>query len=246
MKAAMNAHVDQERHVMFQESADEVQKRLKKLVQGVEETMSNRVDEVFIAMRRDYRSVLGGEEVAQGQVLPKAQRLMRKEVLRIIETVESLFQKVVDGEVEKMRYDEEGVDSLLDNVMDGEGDDMKVDEETTSMNGDQEHEIDGTTDSRSGPQDASRDVVSGSNKSSKSLAAADQKIDAGNVEKRTAASTPVSAESKDEDSNGSENESVKGVDTRGLDDESSEEEYQDPGADSPAESGTGHWDSDDD
>lgn len=132
----MNLHVDQERHVMFQESADEVQKRLKKLVQSVEETMSNRVDEVFIAMRRDYRSVLGGEEVAQGQVLPKAQRLMRKEVLRIIETVESLFQKVVDGEAEKMQDDEEGVDSLLDSVMDGEGDDMKVDEETISVNGD--------------------------------------------------------------------------------------------------------------
>lgn len=95
MKAAMNAHVDQERRVMFQESADEVQNRLEALVRSVEETMSQRTDEVFLAMRGDYRSVLGGSENVDGEVLPKAQRIMRKEVMSIIEGVEKMFKKVI-------------------------------------------------------------------------------------------------------------------------------------------------------
>ena len=97
MKAAMNAHVDQERHVMFQQSADEVQHRLETLVQSVEETMGQRTDEIFIAMRGDYRSVLGGSENVDGEVLPKAQRIMRKEIMRTIEGVEKMFRKGVDS-----------------------------------------------------------------------------------------------------------------------------------------------------
>lgn len=108
MKTAMNAHVDQERHVMFQESADEVRNRLKSLVQDVEETMSNRVDEVFIAMRRDYRSVLGGGDDVQGQVLPKAQRIMRKEVNGVIDGVEEIFKKVMDADADEMERDVSG------------------------------------------------------------------------------------------------------------------------------------------
>lgn len=153
MKAAMNAHVDQECHVMFQESASEVQKRLQHMVRGVEETMSNRVDEVFLAMRRDYRSVLGGGEDAQRQVLPKVQRLMRKEVISIIEGVESIFQKVMDGG--QTGYDEEGEDESR--KMENAGD-----EETHSMNGDEKPEIDGASglESKSDRQDVSHDVGS--------------------------------------------------------------------------------------
>lgn len=108
MKTAMNAHVDQERHVMFQESADEVRNRLKTLVQDVEETMSNRVDEVFIAMRRDYRSVLGGGDDVQGQVLPKAQRIMRKEVSGVIDGVEEIFKNMMDADNVEMEHDVSG------------------------------------------------------------------------------------------------------------------------------------------
>ena len=176
MKAAMNAHVDQERHVMFQESADEVQKRLQMLVRSVEETMSNRVDEVFLAMRRDYRSVLGVGEDVQGQVLPKVQRLMRKEVMGIIEGVENIFTKVMDGEVDEMEYEEEPSDPL---------------------------------------------------------ASADRKDGAELFEEMTAASTPAtefgerdSPTSEVQSRRGSvhaENESVKGVNTEGIDKKDSEE-----------------------
>lgn len=95
----MNAHVDYQRGVMFAESAEAAQKRLEALVKQVEAMMSKRVMEVFVAMRRDYRSVLGGVEETQGELLPKAERLMRKELIRILGDIERIFTDVLDGKV---------------------------------------------------------------------------------------------------------------------------------------------------
>ena len=47
----MNAHVDHQRRVMFVESAEAAQQRLEALVKQVEAMMSERVMEVFVAMR---------------------------------------------------------------------------------------------------------------------------------------------------------------------------------------------------
>lgn len=95
----MNAHVDYQRGVMFAESAEAAQKRLEALVKQVEAMMSERVMEVFVAMRRDYRSVLGGAEETQGELLPKAERLIRKELIRILGDIEGIFTDVLDGKV---------------------------------------------------------------------------------------------------------------------------------------------------
>lgn len=97
----MHAHVDYQRGVMFAESAEAAQKRLEALVKQVEAIMSERVMEVFVAMRRDYRSVLGGAEETQGELLPKVERLMRKELIRILGDIERIFTNVLDGEVEE-------------------------------------------------------------------------------------------------------------------------------------------------
>ena len=86
---------------MFQDSADETQKRLEALVRSVEETMGERVDELFLAMRRDYCSVLGGGNEVPGEILPKAQRIMRKEVMGIIKGVENMFKKVMGADVDE-------------------------------------------------------------------------------------------------------------------------------------------------
>lgn len=97
----MHAHVDYQRGVMFAESAEAAQKRLEALVKQVEAMMSERVMQVFVAMRRDYRSVLGGAEETQGELLPKAERLMRKELIRILGDIERIFTDVLDGKVEE-------------------------------------------------------------------------------------------------------------------------------------------------
>ena len=100
MKSAMNGHVSEERHTMFQRSVDEVRERLTKMGKEVENTMNDKADEVFILIQRDYRSVLGGGDVPHGQLLPKAQRLLRKEILRVIGDVESFFSKIASGDVQ--------------------------------------------------------------------------------------------------------------------------------------------------
>ena len=95
MKAAMNSHVAQERHTMFQSSAENVKSRLSIMLKELETFMNDKADEVYLAMRRDYNSVLGGGEVPQNdEILPKTQRLVRKETMRIIDGVEKLFSKI--------------------------------------------------------------------------------------------------------------------------------------------------------
>ncbi len=107
MKAAMNSHVAQERHTMFQSSADNVKSRLSVTLKELEAHMNDKADEVYIAMRRDYNSVLGGGEVPRnGEILPKTQRLVRKEMMRIIDSVEKVFSKIAGFEV-KDEDDEE-------------------------------------------------------------------------------------------------------------------------------------------
>ncbi|MCJ1400989.1 hypothetical protein MMC11_004200 [Xylographa trunciseda] len=100
MKAAMNAHVERRKHTMFEDSTNEVQQKLKAMLRQVEETMSNKADEVFVAMSRDYRSVLGGGDVPHGEMMPKWQRAMRKEVKGVISKAEKIFKRVAGVEVE--------------------------------------------------------------------------------------------------------------------------------------------------
>ena len=96
----MNAHVERQKHTMFEDSTNEVQKRLKAMLRGVEETMSNKADEVFIAMSRDYRSVLGSGDTPHGEMMPKLQRVMRKEIKGVINKAEKIFKRVAGMEVE--------------------------------------------------------------------------------------------------------------------------------------------------
>jgi len=99
MKAIMHAYVDHNRHTMFQQSVDEVGKQLKKMLSDLEASMNDKTDKVFISMQRDYRSVLGGgTSAAHGEILPKSERLTRKEILNIVEGVEAQFRKIATSE----------------------------------------------------------------------------------------------------------------------------------------------------
>ncbi|KAL8628455.1 hypothetical protein Q9189_005865 [Teloschistes chrysophthalmus] len=110
IKAIMTGHVDQNRHTMFRQSVDGVRQQLKKLTKDVEARMNDKTDEVFVAMQRDYRSVLGGG-APEGQLLPKSERMLRKELLHIVEGVETIFRKVAAGEKVEDDEDEDDEDS---------------------------------------------------------------------------------------------------------------------------------------
>ena len=108
MKAAMNTHVAQERHTMFQLSAENVKSRLSIMLKEQEAFMNDKADEVYLAMRRDYNWVLGGGEMPQnGEILPKAQRLVRKEMMQIINGVEKVFSKIAGVEFKDEDDDDE-------------------------------------------------------------------------------------------------------------------------------------------
>jgi hypothetical protein len=84
MKAYMTSHVDQHRQTMFRESTEEVKKHLKQMCGQVEEQMMNKVDEVFVLMRRDYMTVITGQHMPQGHVMPKWERSMKAEIAKLI------------------------------------------------------------------------------------------------------------------------------------------------------------------
>lgn len=98
----MNDHVQAQQDTMFKASADEVRNQLKDMVSSVEETLADKTDEVFIQIKRDYRAVLGGEDVPQGEVIPRVQRLVRKEIKKTIDGVERMMKIAVGLEVEDL------------------------------------------------------------------------------------------------------------------------------------------------
>lgn len=93
MKAHMTSHVDEHRQTMFHESTEEVKKHLKLMCGLVEEQMMNKVDEVFVLMRRDYMTVITGAHVPQGQVMPKWERTMKSEIAKVIQEMEDAAER---------------------------------------------------------------------------------------------------------------------------------------------------------
>lgn len=80
---------------MFKDSADNVRSRLKEMLKHAESLLGDKTDDVFVQIKRDYRSIIGNGDMDQeGQILPREQRLARKEVMRVIEGVEKAFVKV--------------------------------------------------------------------------------------------------------------------------------------------------------
>jgi hypothetical protein len=89
----MTSHVDQNRQTMFRESTEEVKKHLKQMCGQVEEQMMNKADEVFVLMRRDYMTVITGQHMPQGHVMPKWERSMKAEIAKLIQEREDAAEK---------------------------------------------------------------------------------------------------------------------------------------------------------
>ncbi|KAI9745714.1 MAG: hypothetical protein M1818_001250 [Claussenomyces sp. TS43310] len=89
MKQYLNNHIDSAKQTMFHDSTLEVKRRLTQMCRSVEEAMSNKADEVFLMMRRDYVMAITGSNLPLGQQLPKWQRAVMAEVSQIIDEMES-------------------------------------------------------------------------------------------------------------------------------------------------------------
>ena len=110
---------------MFQASADKVKNSLEGLIKIVEEQLGEKTEEVFVGMRRDYRAILGGGEFRDGEMLPRPQRLCRKEIKGVIEGVKKIFEKIANGELDE---DDSRIGDVRDEENEEELDGRDVDE----------------------------------------------------------------------------------------------------------------------
>ena len=97
MKSHMIDFVNDIQTTMFQESVDEVQRQLTTLLKDVGNDLEDKTDEVFVQIKRDYRSVVGGGTVPQdGALLSRVERQVRRETKQSIEGVEERMKRVLD------------------------------------------------------------------------------------------------------------------------------------------------------
>lgn len=96
MKNHMKEHIENTKTDMFQESVDGVKARLTDMCRSVEEEMSNKADEVWSTMNRDYTQVISGTQLPEGEQMPKWERLLRAELAKLIRERGEAMKKAED------------------------------------------------------------------------------------------------------------------------------------------------------
>ena len=94
MKNHMSSHIDRERPTMFKASTTHVERQLTRMINMVKNSMEEKMDEIYISICRDYRSVLGENEVPHRDIIPRWARVMRKDLLAVIDGAEKTFREV--------------------------------------------------------------------------------------------------------------------------------------------------------
>ncbi len=101
LKGYMDRHVEHEQSTMFDDAVEHVRGLIKTMLKEVKDILLNKVDAVFMAIERDYTTVIIGQEQGKSkEVLPRDQRLMRKAVLEFIDHSETAFKQAVGLEPE--------------------------------------------------------------------------------------------------------------------------------------------------
>lgn len=116
----MATHIDKERDVMFKTACKTAEDRLRNLFRSVKLDMEGAADELFDSIQRDYRGALGGGDIPEGGVLPRAQRDLRKAQMEKIRRAETVFKQAAG-----ILPEDEGVDQQTDRAGDA---DVEMDE----------------------------------------------------------------------------------------------------------------------
>jgi hypothetical protein len=95
----------------------------------VEQTMSAKADKVFLMMSRDYLSVIGGEQLPQGQTMPKWERKMRSDVAQAIEDRENTTAEAEEAD-EAAEENDTAVNKVGESAEENSGSEAVVNEET--------------------------------------------------------------------------------------------------------------------
>lgn len=119
MKDLMGDHVGRARHVMFGAATQTVTGHLNQMCKALEEKMLEKVDEIFLGMKRDYMQVLGGITTDQTETLPKDERTLRAEIRYILLTVDGQFESIASGEIEDIEVGESKTDDEEEEPLEG-------------------------------------------------------------------------------------------------------------------------------
>ena len=95
MKTSMAQHVDIQRHGMFSESCQTVERALDRLMANIEKKMLSQGNKTFVQMKQDYTSALLGEKITHDEIR------LRGEVYRTVEGVTNVFRCVVGRGTDK-------------------------------------------------------------------------------------------------------------------------------------------------
>ncbi|KAF2179023.1 hypothetical protein K469DRAFT_597528 [Zopfia rhizophila CBS 207.26] len=140
MKRNMIDYVKQHRHQMFKDATENVKGQLEQMCRQVEEDMSNKADEIFVSMRRDYVSLIGGAEVNQDNAMSKAERLLRAEIKSLLMGVDEQFRAIANGEIGEEIEDQDIEDELLKERTDLSDDETASDSRKDFVNDDAKDE----------------------------------------------------------------------------------------------------------
>ncbi|KAJ9613364.1 hypothetical protein H2200_003306 [Cladophialophora chaetospira] len=89
MKGYMDRHVEHEKQITFDDAVEHVRELVKKMLKEVKDTLLN------------YTGVIVGQDQSNSKtVLPRDQRLMRKAVLELVDSAETVFKRTVGLESE--------------------------------------------------------------------------------------------------------------------------------------------------
>ncbi|KAL8719303.1 MAG: hypothetical protein Q9181_008075, partial [Wetmoreana brouardii] len=111
MKRSMEASVSEKRFTMFQESVDEVRKRLLDMIKAQEQSLAGEVESVVHKIRRDYASVFAGNNAPKGH---KPQQSFRVEIMKILDDFDKTIQAIADQEESTNRQDENSGNGVLE------------------------------------------------------------------------------------------------------------------------------------
>lgn len=120
---------------MFEESTRTVRSLLGELVRTIKTSTMHDIDEMYVCLRRDVLSAVGGDHQQYGNIMPKEQRMLRQAVIELIGGTEDVFQRVIRGEAfvkdDETIEDAEVIDSKEELVQDDSGIDVVTDEVDT-------------------------------------------------------------------------------------------------------------------
>lgn len=126
MKTYMHQHVAERQVSMFRDATKQVKKSLISMCGQVKKTMLEKADQVYVSMNRDYMTLVG-VEMDENHVMPREERVMRRDVESVILKSDAYFQEVLDCDEETLRQQTENIteqaaDEEVESEMEDDGD----------------------------------------------------------------------------------------------------------------------------